>query len=742
MPWGRGIGKSKFTRLFWYEQIARWDGKVREGVNDGLHYRQRGVRIVLLMPTFKGCKDVHQEKVEEELLANGAEWGFLGAKVDRTRWHFSFPGGSSIQWFGTREANSARGIRVDIATMDEADDIEPSVVDGIVRPWFSEPWSLRMQLLGGTPRRGRYGLLYREHRKGVEKKDGKFSFHASYKDAPETVDAAFVKQVKDETTPEVFRREWECDFDSAEGLVYPMFAEDFHVREPRWDTQWTEVIVGVDWGWEDPGVFVVIGVQGSGRDATCWVIEEVYQQHRTISWWTEQAKRIEQRFPGARWYADPSQPGYIETLKRDARIRIEAAVNDREDGVGAVADRLLVRQQDSEDERTKYAKLYIAKRKAPNLVREMGSYRRKRDPRNPDRILDEIQDGNDHCFVAGTMVATSRGEVPIEQIVAGDMVLTRRGYYPVKAAGMTSADAVIWSLETNGRTIYGTGSHRIWSQKGWNRLDTLRYGDTLLACPAENHPPPIQSSLMATATTDIQTRQGVSFGVTTRALAAVDGYIGRYGSSTTDLSRQSITSTTETGTRLITALTISSASAQRCTWQSISLKSEKSCTERPLPRRALPLQRGTGARKALRGTVPTARQHGQRESLSSGHAISAAVNTTAYHDAKTIDSATITASRSGDARRASTILSGSAQLAALDFGSTNTVVRELAGAHVVAVYMLDQRAPVYDLTVDGPPEFFANGMLVHNCNDATRYAIRTRFGSPSRGMTSSGGGFE
>ncbi len=30
--------------------------------------------------------------------------------------------------------------------------------------------------------------------------------------------------------------------------------------------------------------------------------------------------------------------------------------------------------------------------------------------------------------------------------------------------------------------------------------------------------------------------------------------------------------------------------------------------------------------------------------------------------------------------------------------------------------------PVYNLTVEGVPEYFANGLLVHNC-DALRYAV-------------------
>lgn len=40
------------------------------------------------------------------------------------------------------------------------------------------------------------------------------------------------------------------------------------------------------------------------------------------------------------------------------------------------------------------------------------------------------------CFTAGSMIATSRGEVPVEKIVAGDLVLTRdRGYRAVRWAG-------------------------------------------------------------------------------------------------------------------------------------------------------------------------------------------------------------------------------------------------------------------------------------------------------------------
>jgi hypothetical protein len=418
VPWGRGIGKSWFERLAgWYEPVARWDGVVRPTTGGE---SISGVRIVHLMPTFKACRDVHEEKARNEL-ENAGAWSFLGARVDHTRWHFTFPGGSWIQWFGAREANSARGIRCDIVTADEADDIDPEVLDAVVAPWFSEPWSLRMMLLGGTPRRGRYGLLYREHKAGLDGAIARatpllsvqdpeerkklvavrrcYSFHATYRDAPETVDPGYVEDVRVKTLPAVFKREWECDFDSAEGLVYSMFDESLHVRRPAAGTRWTEILFGVDHGWEDPGVILAIGVAGSGKDATCHVLEEVYEQHQLESWWIEKAKSLRVKYQqfAQRWYGDPSRPDRIKAIERGAQVKFLETNNAIEDGVSAVADRLAPRPDpDDITGKRRFARLYIDP--SCKFTRwEMVNYRRKRDPSNEDRFLESIEDKSNHA---------------------------------------------------------------------------------------------------------------------------------------------------------------------------------------------------------------------------------------------------------------------------------------------------------------------------------------------------------
>jgi hypothetical protein len=376
LPWGRGVGKSWFERFAIYSAIAR--GKTR---------------AVLMLPTFKQAVDVHGRALEHEL---ASQWAFLGGRLNRTTWRVDFANGSWLQFFGAENAHAARGIRCDLVVVDEADDVDPSVYDSVIQPWFSEPWSQSIKVLGGTPRRGRYGLLWRTHRRGVidapEHLADHVSVHATAYDAPETVSRAAVERARAETPPAVFKREWLCDFDSGEALVYDIFDESFHVREPHPNMVWSQVLVGVDWGYSDPGVFLLLGVAGSGRDATVHVLHEVYATGKQPDYWIEQARTIRTWYPDARWYADPSRPDMIAALDKRAGVRIEGADNAIDDGVATVVNHLARRTR---EDGTEYARLYVS-RSCRELIRELGLYRRKRDRRDNDRVLDDYEQGNDH----------------------------------------------------------------------------------------------------------------------------------------------------------------------------------------------------------------------------------------------------------------------------------------------------------------------------------------------------------
>lgn len=399
-PWGRGVGKSKFQRLTWFLLVARYDGKPRKEQPS-----QKGVRIVLLAPTFKQAVDVHGSALDAEL---AGEWSFLRGKLNKTKWRVEFPGGSWIQFFGAENADTVRGVRCDYVTVDECDDVDPDIYDAICQPWLSEPWSFKMRLAGGTPRRGRHGLLWKLWDLARQKEPGFFAVHATYKDAPGNVSQSFVEEVRRTTPQEIFRREWECDFDSAEGLVYSNFIEGFHVRKPVNGTKWQEILIGVDHGWEDPGVFLIIGVAGQGMDATCHVLSEVYEQRRDTSWWTAIAKEYVLKYPRASWYLDPSRPDRIEDFRR-VGVRVCDTDNSIDAGVSAVQDKLSLRT----NERGKaLARLYVDP-SCRNLIREFGLYRRRRNPRNKAEVLESIEDKHNHTMDALRYAIFSRFGAPL-----------------------------------------------------------------------------------------------------------------------------------------------------------------------------------------------------------------------------------------------------------------------------------------------------------------------------------------
>lgn len=390
LPWGRGVGKSWFLRTLQWALLARYQGEVRRDAIKPFV----GSRIIWLMPTLRQFTAVHGSLLIAE--ASG-EWGFLNADINRTTKRIELPDGSWAQPFPAAEARSktARGLRADIVLIDEADDIDISVYESIVRPWFSEPWSKKILIAGGTPRRGRNGLLYRLHRLGSDATEPRHSsVHATYRDAPETVDVDEVEQARKHSPPATFAREWECDFDSAEGLVYS-FDESVHVREPPHDARFSRYIVGVDHGWTDPGVMLVIGLYGHGEDTVAWVLEEHYKTETPNSAWDAIAREIAEKYNHPLMWCDPSRPDRIHDLKRqgcDAR----AADNSIEAGVARVADMLAVQSSEFGYEASR---LYFHP-KCRHTIAELGLYRRKKDPKNADAFVDEIASGNDHAMDA------------------------------------------------------------------------------------------------------------------------------------------------------------------------------------------------------------------------------------------------------------------------------------------------------------------------------------------------------
>lgn len=86
------------------------------------------------------------------------------------------------------------------------------------------------------------------------------------------------------------------------------------------------------------------------------------------------------------------------------------------------------------------------------------------------------------CLVAGTMVETARGPVPIESVTTDDLVLTRMGYREVEWSGKTKdADELAVLLTSDGTLLAGTPDHRVLLKSGeYVSMNSLTLEDTLV----------------------------------------------------------------------------------------------------------------------------------------------------------------------------------------------------------------------------------------------------------------------
>lgn len=125
-----------------------------------------------------------------------------------------------------------------------------------------------------------------------------------------------------------------------EGLIYGDFSVETHVLPAPPRHEIVRIVVGVDWGWTNPGVMLVLGLD---RNGSAWVLDEVYETQRDINWWANAAKELRDRWGHIECYCDPSEPGNIAALQA-AGITAREANNAVIPGITEVASRLRSRR--------------------------------------------------------------------------------------------------------------------------------------------------------------------------------------------------------------------------------------------------------------------------------------------------------------------------------------------------------------------------------------------------------------
>jgi len=90
------------------------------------------------------------------------------------------------------------------------------------------------------------------------------------------------------------------------------------------------------------------------------------------------------------------------------------------------------------------------------------------------------------CHPAGTMITTRRGQVPIEDVLIDDEVLTRAGFAPLRWVGQTGeSDELVTITHSNDLCVTMTPCHPVWNPEKFKFVSasSVRRGDLLSILP-------------------------------------------------------------------------------------------------------------------------------------------------------------------------------------------------------------------------------------------------------------------
>jgi len=305
-----------------------------------------------------------------------------------------------------------------------------------------------------------------------------------------------------------------------------------------------------------------------------------------------------------------------------------------------------------------------------NLIKEMRNYSFDKDKQG--NTLNKPIDAFNHCFVGSTPVSTIDGVKMIKDIEEGDLVLTSKGHHKVlKKFDNGIKKVYTFSLNFHAFVVYltCTPDHKINTTKGWKPIQKLSSKDVLY----------LKKSLM-----------GKHISCTTEKDILAEeqkGCIELFGSSTKEQYQKDTISITSMATLWITELKTLILYMKNYIL-GLRLKSVLKTTLNLLKSfnlKALKkLRSGISQQVAKHGILSMVRKHGLTESIEPLNVMSAAKST--KQDIQEFQNTAITTAR----------------LKRID-------VKE------------SKEERVYDLMIETNHEYFANGVLVHNCLDAARY---------------------
>ena len=308
------------------------------------------------------------------------------------------------------------------------------------------------------------------------------------------------------------------------------------------------------------------------------------------------------------------------------------------------------------------------------------------------------------CLKGDTLIKTINGDVPIRDVKVGDLVLTRQGYKRV-IHNINKGYKKVYELDYGyKKSIIATGDHRIFTYDGWKRVDELKDKEELCV---------IKSNLMAEFIKGIQK-------VSTRITSIINGKktvntikescIGIFGNIIKGLFQRAISYTTKTIIHSITVLKILYVLLQKNIQKYIT----KIISELLQKKEQKILEQRTDTQKktGLKEERSQSQQFNLKEEyVKNVESLSQSLMSIKNSVVRIVEKSLI----QGIAKKSIYVKSVVKDLWQLLI-STEKLARK--NVHI-NLQQLTDKEEVFDLTIEESHEYFANGILVHNCDPTT-----------------------
>ena len=348
-----------------------------------------------------------------------------------------------------------------------------------------------------------------------------------------------------------------------------------------------------------------------------------------------------------------------------------------------------------------------------NLIEELRNYTWAKD--KDGNLLNQPIDKFNHCFTGDTLIETENGLKRIDSIKVDERVWTRGGLKSVERVwenGYKKICNITLFFANFAVRMSVTPDHKVKAGKQWKKVSELKRGDILWVSRFS-----MERNIISIKERDIiPGEQG--------------DCTGWCGNTTTERFLWDTKSTTKTGILQTMTSAILSAFHTGHTLKDTLMALFKGENRRNLSntwhQSAPGQQSGTGVMRVENGTGNMHPER-KRERLNAP-ALYAERNS--YPHIRMQDSVPTIASQSGGEITTKMMKQEYALYAERSSGQTDSRTQNAAVAVVlqdIEIRSVEERE-VFDLQVNDVHEYFANGILVHNCLDALRYALWTKYG--------------